>query len=80
MQSKISSLVSSFTEQSTDTPITQMLTYEWLAYAKSDFLRRKCSTSNYRIVKLKTVKVERIIELDSEKGYEIQNKDWEENT
>lgn len=48
--------------------------------AKSDFLRRKCSTSNYCIVKLKTVKVERIIELDSEKGYEIQNKDWEENT
>lgn len=61
------------------TSLTQMLTYEWLAYAKSDFLHRKCSTNNYRIVKLKPVEVERVIDLDSEVGYEIQKEDWEEN-
>lgn len=64
------------------TSFEKMLTFDLLAYAKSDFIHRNCSPNNYRIVKLKPVEVERIIDFDtcSENGYEIFNRDWEENT
>lgn len=56
----------------------QMLTYDLLAYAKSDFNRRSCSPRYFRIVRLMPVKVAQVIYLDSENGYELQDGDWEE--
>lgn len=53
----------------------QMLTYSYLAMAKSDYLHRKCSP-DYRIVCLKPVEVNTVIPLDSEHTYELNVEDW----
>lgn len=53
----------------------QALTYDALAYAKSDFMRRRCG-KQYRVVCLKTIEVKRVIDFDSEDGYDIFTEDW----
>lgn len=53
----------------------QALTYDALAYAKSDFMNRKCG-KQYRVVCLKTIEVKRVIDFDSEEGYDIFTEDW----
>ena len=53
----------------------QALTYETLAYAKSDFQYRQCG-KQYRVVCLKTIEGKRVIDLDFEDGYDIFTEDW----
>lgn len=53
----------------------QDLTYDALAYAKSDFTHRQCG-KQYRVVCLKTIEVKRVIDFDSEDGYDIFTEDW----
>lgn len=54
---------------------TQMRTYNCLNHARADFISCGCG-NDYRIVCLKSVEVERVIEFDSPDGYELQNGDW----
>ncbi len=56
---------------------TQMFTYDSLASAKVGFISRKCSKRYYRIVVLKPVEVDRIIDFNSEQGYDVVPEDWE---
>lgn len=53
----------------------QALTYDSLARAKADFRGRRCG-KDYRVVCLKTIGVKRVIDFDTENGYEIFNEDW----
>lgn len=55
----------------------RVLTFETLAHAKSDFRGRRCGKA-YRVVCLKTVEAKRVIDFDSEDGYEISGEDWED--
>jgi len=57
------------------TSLEQMLTFDRLRYAKTDFLRRQCGKA-YRIVRLKPPEVERIIDFDTSDGYDCYV--WEE--
>lgn len=53
----------------------QMLTFESLRRAKLEFLRRQCG-NDYRIVRVKTPEVERVIGFDTPDGYDCDV--WEE--
>ena len=53
----------------------QVLTYEWLRQAQIDFYHRRCGKA-YRIVKLKQIEVEQIIE-DEMKGDKINGSEWD---
>ncbi len=53
-----------------------MLAYDSLAYAKLNFISRKCSSRYYRIVVLKPVEVDRIIDFNCEQGYDVVPEDW----
>ena len=53
----------------------QALTYDSLARAKADFRGRRCG-KDYRVVCLKIIGVKRVIDFDTENGYEIFNEDW----
>lgn len=53
----------------------QALTYDSLARAKADFRGRRCE-KDYWVVCLRTIDVKRIIDFDTENGYEIFNEDW----
>lgn len=57
------------------TSFNQALTYDKLAFAKSDFVHRRCG-KNYRIVCLKAIEVKRVIDFDCGEKYEIFNEDW----
>lgn len=57
------------------TSLEQMLTYDRLRYAKVDFIHRQCG-NDYRIVRLKTPEVERVIDFDTPDGYDYNV--WEE--
>ena len=46
-----------------------MVTYDSLYSAKVDFLHRQCGR-DYRIVRLKSPKVERVIKFDTPRGYD----------
>lgn len=59
------------------TSMNRLLTYETLAEAKYDYRHRQCG-KDYRIVVLKTVQVKRQIPFDTKDGYEVYNKDWED--
>lgn len=45
------------------TSIEQMVTYEWLRQAQIDYRHRRCGKA-YRIVKLKPIEVEQVIEVE----------------
>ena len=57
------------------TSLEQMLTFDRLRYAKVEFIRRQCG-NDYRIVRLKTPEVERVIDFDTPDGYDCDV--WEE--
>lgn len=57
------------------TSLDQMLTFDRLRYAKVDFIHRQCGSS-YRIVRVKTPEVERVIDFDTPDGYDCDV--WEE--
>ena len=57
------------------TSLKQMLTFDCLRYAKSDFIWRKCG-KDYRIVRLKPPEVERVIDFETPDGYDYYV--WEE--
>ncbi len=57
------------------TSLEQMLTFDRLRHAKVDFVRRQCG-SDYRIVRVKTPEVERVIDFDTPGGYDCDV--WEE--
>ena len=57
------------------TSLEQMLTFDALRYAKSDFIWRKCG-KDYRIVRLKPPEVERVIDFETPDGYDYYV--WEE--
>ena len=57
------------------TSLDQALTFDNLRYAKVEFLRLQCGPS-YRIVRLKPLEVERVIDLDTSDGYDCSI--WEE--
>lgn len=57
------------------TSLEQMLTFDKLRYAKSSFIWRECG-KDYRIVRLKTPEVERVIDFDTPDGYDWRV--WEE--
>lgn len=57
------------------TSLEQMLTYESLRWAKTDFLHRQCG-DDYRIVRVKAPEVERVIDFDTPDGYDCYV--WEE--
>lgn len=57
------------------TSLEQMLTFDCLRYAKSDFNWRECG-KDYRIVRLKPPEVERVISFDTPDGYDRYV--WEE--
>ena len=57
------------------TSLEQMLTYDRLRYAKVDFIHRQCG-NGYRIVRIKTPEVERVIDFDTPDGYDCDV--WEE--
>ena len=57
------------------TSLEQMLTFDSLRYAKVDFIHRQCG-NDYRIVRLKLPKVERVIDFDTPGGYDCDV--WEE--
>ena len=57
------------------TSLKQMLTFDCLHYAKSDFIWRECG-KDYRIVRLKLPEVERVIDFDTPDGYDYYV--WEE--
>ena len=57
------------------TSLDQMLTFDCLRYAKTEFERRSCG-EDYRIVRVKTPEVERVIDFDSPDGYDWYV--WEE--
>lgn len=54
----------------------QALTYDSLARAKAAFRSRRCN-NDYRVVPLKTVEVEQVIDFDIENRYEIFDEDWD---
>ena len=49
------------------TSLEQILTFDRLRYAKTDFLYRECG-KDYRIVRLKPPEVERVIDFDTPAG------------
>ena len=51
------------------TSFEMMVTYDSLYSAKVDFLHRQCGR-DYRIVRLKSPKVERVIKFDTPCGYD----------
>lgn len=57
------------------TSLEQMLTFDKLRYAKSDFIWRECG-KDYRIVRIKLPEVERVIDFDTPDGYDWRV--WEE--
>lgn len=57
------------------TSLEQMLTFDCLRYAKTDFLHRECG-KDYRIVRLKPPEVKRVIDFDTPGGYDCYV--WEE--
>ena len=57
------------------TSLEQMLNFDCLRYAKTDFLYRECG-KDYRIVRLKPPEVERVIDFDTPDGYDRYV--WEE--
>lgn len=57
------------------TSLEQMLTFDLLRRAKVDFIHRQCG-NDYRIVKVKTPEVERVIDFDTPDGYDCDV--WEE--
>lgn len=57
------------------TSLEQILTFDRLRYAKTDFLYRECG-KDYRIVRLKPPEVERVIDFDTPAGYDCYV--WEE--
>lgn len=58
------------------TSLDQMVTFDCLRYAKSSFLHRQCG-KDYRIVRVKTPDVERVIDFDTKDGYDCDV--WEES-
>lgn len=57
------------------TSLDQMLTFDCLRRAKVEFIHRQCG-SDYRIVRIKTPEVERVICFDTPDGYDCDV--WEE--
>lgn len=57
------------------TSLDQMLTFDRLRNAKIEFDRRTCG-ADYRIVRVKTPEVERVIDFDTPDGYDLDV--WEE--
>ena len=51
------------------TSLEQMMTFRGLFDAKVEFIRRQCG-NGYRIVRVKTPEVERVIDFDTPAGYD----------
>lgn len=55
----------------------KMITYENLSFAKADFMSRRCN-KDYRIVCLKRIEINHVIEFNDSNGYQVEPGDMSE--